>query len=73
MSHIPFGRTLNQFQNSIDVCENLIVPETQYTVAFPLNESRPHRVTPPLFRVLPAINFNNELETMTGEIDDVRT
>ena len=49
----------------------LVVPKSQHTIAFRFQKLRPHRVAIHLLCMLSAVNLNDDLQFMTGEIDDV--
>ena len=64
---------LNHFQYAIDVAHHLIVPESQDTIAFQFQKTRALRVPPTFVSVLPAVDFDNDLQAMTRKIDNVAT
>ena len=63
--------TLNHFEHTVDVAKDFIVPETQDAIALGLKKFRSHCILLALYRVLPAVNFNHDLQAMTREIDDI--
>ena len=66
-------RAANHLQHAIDVCQHLVVPEPQYTVALRFQKTRTPCISRDLLRVVPAVDLNRDAQLMAGEIDDVGT
>ncbi len=60
----------NALKNTINVREDLVVPEPQYSVALSVEEVSPHGVRTPLKNVLAAVKLDDELGFGAAEIRD---
>src|SRR4051812_8933274 len=61
----------NRSDHTVDVFENLVVPEAQDSVAFALEEARALRVVGGVLGVLTAIGFNDQPCGMRAKIREV--
>ena len=57
--------------HTVDVFQNLVVPEAQDSVAFALKEARALRVIRGVFRMLPAISLHDQLCRMRTKIREI--
>jgi hypothetical protein len=62
---------LNHLKHAIDIGQHVVVPKSQYTIAFGFQKLRPLCVATGLLRVLSAVKFDHNFQTMTGKIDNV--
>jgi hypothetical protein len=62
---------LNHLKYGIDISQHLTVPEAQHPIALAFQKSRSRCVTRPLFAVLCAIHFDDQLRPVTHEIGNV--
>lgn len=65
-------RRLNDCEDTVDVAQNIMIPETQNPVPFFFNASRSFQISYAL-RVLPAIHFDHEPGAPADKIHDERT
>jgi hypothetical protein len=67
-------RCLNTAQHPINIGQNIVVPETQHTIAARLEKVSSYRIGVCLRRLpmLPAVQFDDKAKLMTGEIGVVR-
>jgi hypothetical protein len=63
----------DRLKNALGVLQNVIVPESQYSKAFPLKPGSPALIALGLTRhvVLPAVDFDDETWPEANDIDDI--
>jgi hypothetical protein len=61
----------NALQHPFKIRDDLIVPETQHAIAFPLKLSGSPCICSFLPHVLPAIQFNHQAPFRAAEVDDI--
>src|SRR5579863_7164302 len=62
---------LNQLKHALDIGQHIDVPKSQYAIALRLEKFGSSRVAFHLLRVLSAVDFDDDVQIMAGEIDDV--
>src|SRR5579872_1632983 len=63
--------TLNHLKHALDIGQHIGVPKSQYAIALRLEKFGPSCIAFRLLRVLSTVDFNDDLQIMAGEIDDV--
>jgi hypothetical protein len=69
---ISVDRCIDCLEHAGHVLENVVVPESQYTIAIGF-EIPGARFVRRIAGMLPAVDFDDKLELMAGEIGEVRT
>jgi len=65
--------TLSHFQNAVDVRQYVVIPKSEDSITLGFQKLGPPHVTFDLSGVLTAVDLNDNLQAMTGEIDNVVT
>src|SRR5207302_9797935 len=63
---------LNRLQHTIDVSEDVVIPEAQHAIALRFEKFGALQISIGQFSVLPAVNLNDQPGLMTCKIDNVR-
>lgn len=61
----------NLFQYCFGLLQSLIIPKPQHPITLSIQKRRPPLVILKLFRMLPAVQFNNQTMLHTDKIDDI--
>jgi hypothetical protein len=66
-----FYRNDNGLKHTVDIAQNLVVPETEYKVAHGFQHLGSRGIAIRFIGVLSSVDLNDEMGLLTAEIDDV--